>query len=523
MEYTLLQADVPANSEQDKEESLDLKLAHTEKWRKEYAPKQKSDSADVIQRADTAAGRFIFNMLYLKVDDRVQVMLNKVKDLNHAQITAHNSFAGDEDNRPLLPKNLATMAWEALHNHFSPSSPYSTAQRMVVAQDFLQRLCADVNEKDRYAAKMVSNNHPYSLIAQEFMRKPLEDLSLSNLLEALEVQRSSTGAPDTHRTGAAPAFAADALLIGTHMQDNKVVCSRCYKPSTGQHHTASNCRNGVGPKVLNGRRAREHSPPPLKVTKKATKTAGIRGSKAFIAKVEEAKVEAIEKGESAFVVGDRFFRVVEEDGSDTIKELNFYSCSRVSPPAILDCGAQRTVSNTAVGSLRPSNIHIRGVGGVLTGGAAEGTVVLHTTTSTGHKHTMEFPDSLIHPDVGTTLISYHGLLKQGYNIRMHLNGGVTTPRGAKINLTLQDGLWSFPPPPSSPRFKPQLQTNNFWHALASENDSDKIGTIEPSVADDVTADDVLKAQHYFLLTWIKSVASRQRLFSKITPLMILIS
>lgn len=519
-EYTLLQANVPSNSNQDRKQALELKNAWMARYKKEFAPSGQA-AATTAAVADKAAGRNVYNMLMVRFSGDVECKLKGVKDKHDADLDAYEE---QEDGDGIEhPGNLATLIWEALHRHFAPSAPTSVAHRMAINQEKLLKLHAVINDKDKHAghmiaalpalieaqtqvrtnltldqcntlltvAKMVANDHPYRAIAQEFMNKPLEEVSLNNLLNAIQEQRARTGVSDVQVTDA---YSAGTLHPGTHTHEGVVVCTRCHRPSNGEHHTAFNCRTAL-PAKSNGKSSagqtyRRSTRKKAATVAKTNSTTQIKGNKAFMSRLEDAKEEAIENGESRFVVHGRVFELSEGDG-DSIKELKIYSSSRVTAQPILDCGAQRTISNTCADTPRRTTTRIRGVGGVLNGNADAGTVILNTSTVDGKLHIVRFPDSLVHSDVSTTLISYHGLLKKGYRIRIHLKGGtVTTPKGEKIELTLNDGLWSFPPPPH--------QARNIFQAIAMDaqvddsreegKDDNKLGTVEP------TADDADKAQ-----------------------------
>jgi hypothetical protein len=345
--------------------------------------------------------------------------------------------------------------------------------------------------------KMVTNNHSFSPIAQQLLQRPLDQVSLSAIAEAIEAQRSATGAPDTF----------DALIAvpleGTHMLDGLAVCSRCLKASNGTHHTAVNCRQkgqgGERPhdrrpsKERTGKERHEKSRPNGNFGKdRASNTKVIKGSKAFLAQVEASREEAVENGEVGFWVGDRCFKLAE---GDSVNEHDCYTCLNHHPCPILDCGAQTTISNKGAGDTYPTTTRIRGVGGTLTGNMRTGRVELITGTNKGLVHRILFSNSLIHPSIGSTLISYHHLLKLGYKVHLGLEGGtVRTPQGGIIELDLLDGLWRFPPAPTRSQAARQpthtdWRSANPWEALVASTDGDDRGKDSSEDVDSNAPDD----------------------------------
>ena len=176
---------------------------------------------------------------------------------------------------------------------------------------------------------------------------------------------------------------------------------------------------------------------------------------------------------------------IEED--DSVKEHKFYSMLTQShhPTAILDCGAQVTMAREGSGPTAPTNTRICRVAGVLTGNVHTGRVDLHTRTNQGHPYRISFPDSLVHPSVGTILISYHSLLKLGYKPILDLNGGtVHAPNGSVISLIQKDGLWHFPSAISykSTPVARSIKLHNSWAALHTVSCEETAPTKQPASA-----------------------------------------
>ena len=83
-------------------------------------------------KADKAAGREMYDRIYLNSDTKIQVKLNNVKTEHDLAYIAHIDHHCDYADCPPLPMNLCTAAWVALYNYFSPSAPASTAQRIMI-------------------------------------------------------------------------------------------------------------------------------------------------------------------------------------------------------------------------------------------------------------------------------------------------------------------------------------------------------------------------------------------------------
>lgn len=121
-EYTLLQANVPSNSNQDRKQALELKNAWMARYKKEFAPSGQA-AATTAAVADKAAGRNVYNMLMVRFSGDVECKLKGVKDKHDADLDAYEE---QEDGDGIEhPGNLATLIWEAPQT----LRPISTHQR----------------------------------------------------------------------------------------------------------------------------------------------------------------------------------------------------------------------------------------------------------------------------------------------------------------------------------------------------------------------------------------------------------